>query len=139
MTKFIRLPYHSQELARSGITDETANAAGIHSETRHDWLTALLGWRVPKKLAPAIVFPFRIVDGDNGYCRIKPDVPRRQQERAIKYESPKGRPGQVYIPPKTFAVLNNADHGLLITEGEKKALKADQEGQPCVGLVGVFG
>ena len=28
---------------------------------------------------------------------------------------------------------------LLITEGEKKSLKATQEGYPCIGLVGVFG
>jgi putative DNA primase/helicase len=28
---------------------------------------------------------------------------------------------------------------LLITEGEKKAAKADQEGLPCIGLVGVYG
>ena len=27
----------------------------------------------------------------------------------------------------------------MITEGEKKAAKADQEGFPCIGLVGVWG
>ena len=133
------LPQHVQELKRSGITLETATAAGIYTETRHDRITALLGWRVPRKLAPALVFPFRTTDGDNGYARIKPDVPRVQQGKAVKYESPTGRPNQIYIPPGTFAVLNDADHGLLITEGEKKSLRADQDGLRCIGLVGVWG
>ena len=42
-----------------------------------------------------------------------------------------------YFPPGTLSALKDPTQPLLITEGEKKALKADQEGFPCIGLGGV--
>jgi putative DNA primase/helicase len=91
-------------------------------------------------MGSALVIPFRGLEGDNGYCRLKPDTPRRNQNgKPIKYESPKSRPNQVFIPPNTFRVLSDPTAELLITEGEKKAAKADQDGFRCLGLVGVFG
>src|SRR5262249_11089176 len=36
-------------------------------------------------------------------------------------------------------VLKDPQTPLIVTEGEKKAAKADQEGFPCIGLVGVYG
>ena len=86
-----------------------------------------------------LVFPFLNVDGSNGYARVKPDQPRRQNHRVVKYESPRGRPNEVFVPRRTCDVLNDATVPLLITEGEKKAPCADQNGLPCLGLVGVWG
>jgi putative DNA primase/helicase len=44
-----------------------------------------------------------------------------------------------YFPPGTLGALKDPRISLVMTEGEKKAAKADQEGFPCIGLVGVYG
>jgi putative DNA primase/helicase len=134
------LPHHQRELEASGLTATTIRAAGIYSEAKYENLAALLGWRkCNKKLAPAIVFPFRAADGANGYARVKPDRPTVIGGKPAKYLSPKGQPNQVYIPPGVAEVLQRPEVELLITEGEKKSLKATQEGFACLGLVGVYG
>jgi putative DNA primase/helicase len=134
------LPHHLAELRKSGLSDATIVAAGIESETNYQRLAALLGWRkLPKRMAPALVFPFVSAEGQNGYCRIKPDNPRRIGKRVVKYESPLGRANEIYLPPGVVDCLNRPDAELVLTEGEKKSLKATQEGFACIGLVGVYG
>lgn len=135
---------HYDELRASGLTDETIERAGIHTETRQSTQAVLLGWtNVPAKMGPAIVFPFHRADGTNGYSRLKFDHPREQTKNGkksrIKYESPRGVPNEIYIPPGTFEALDNPQVDLLLTEGEKKALCADQHGFKCIGLIGVYG
>src|SRR5262249_33513101 len=46
---------------------------------------------------------------------------------------------RAYFPPGTIAALKDPSAPLVITEGEKKSAKADQEGFPCIGLSGVYG
>jgi putative DNA primase/helicase len=134
------LEHHLAELQRSGLTDETIRAAGVYSEVDTGKLSALLDWtRYPSKCAPAIVFPFTATDGRNGYCRIRPDHPRISGGKLVKYESPKGQPNQIYIPPGVADALGDPQRELLLTEGEKKSLCASQYGFPCIGLVGVLG
>lgn len=134
------LPHHLAELRKSGLSDSIIVAAGIQSVANPQRLEAILGRRkMPKRMAPALVFPFVSAEGQNGYCRIKPDNPRRKGERVVKYESPIGRANEIYLPPGVAEVLNRPDAELLLTEGEKKSLKATQEGFPCIGLVGVYG
>ena len=141
ITDFLR--HHITELQASGLTDETILASGIKSETSHAALRLLLNWpAMPKRMASGIVFQFRDSAGNlNGYSRFKPDAPRKDRNgKPIKYESPRGQPNHIYIPPNTAAALVAEQLAmLLITEGEKKSLAADQAGIPCLGLVGVFG
>ena len=77
----------------------------------------------------------------NGYTRLKPDRPRKSKDdgKPIKYESPKGSTNRAYFPPHTLAALPDPTKPLIVVEGEKKAAKADQEGFPTLGLVGVWG
>ncbi len=134
------LPHHLQHLRTSGLSDATICAAGIYSETNPQKLAAILNWRKPtKNLAPALVFPFVDADGHNGYCRIRPDTPRKIKGKSVKYESPKGTSNKIYLPPSVARVLDDPQTELLLTEGEKKSLTATQAGFPCIGLVGVFG
>lgn len=134
------LPHHQRELEASGLTAAAIRASGVYSETKYENLAAVLGWRkCNKKLAPAIVFPFRAGDGVNGYARVKPDRPMTIGGKPAKYLSPKGQPNQVYLPPGAADVLQRPEVELLITEGEKKSLKATQEGFACLGLIGVYG
>lgn len=134
------LPHHLKDLRKSGLTDETIAAAGIYSETDYDNLKVILGCTYrPKKLAPALVFPYLDQGGQpSGYQVIKPDRPRIKADKPIKYEAPQGRPSRIYIPPRTHGVLNDPSCELIITEGQKKSLCADQHGFPCVGLAGVW-
>src|SRR5262249_38242186 len=62
---------------------------------------------------------------------------RTGKERKVKYEAPIGVSNRAYIPPDTLAVLNDPTVPLIATEGEKKALKATQEGFATIGLAGV--
>jgi putative DNA primase/helicase len=134
------LPHHLVELRRSGLTDDTIRAAGIRSEVSPIKVAALLDWkRCSSKICPVMVFPFIDADGRNGYSRIKPDRPRRIAGDPVKYESPRGQPNQIYLPPGVAGILDDPTCELLITEGEKKSLCATQSGFPCIGLVGVFG
>ena len=134
------LDHHVRHLRESGLTDATIKAAGITSETSPEKLAAILGMRKPTKaLAPAIVFPFVDANGGNGYYRVRPDTPRTLKGKPVKYESPRGQPNRIYIPPGVAQVLTDTAAELVITEGEKKALAATQAGFSCIGLVGVFG
>ena len=134
------LDHHIAELRRSGLTDETLRAAGIYSEIAPIKLASILDWKkYPSKCCPAFVIPFTDADGRNGYARVKPDRPRLSGGKPIKYESPKGQPNQIYLPPGVADVLADPKRAFLLTEGEKKALCLAQNGFPCIGLVGVLG
>jgi len=55
-----------------------------------------------------------------------------------KYLQPTGSDVRLYIPSMVRSKLSDTNMELMITEGEKKTLKAVQEGFNCVGLGGVW-
>jgi len=134
------LDHHRKELHASGISDELIAKAGIYSEASYNDLSAIVGWKsIDRKAAPAIVFPHFKPDGSrSGYHTIKPAVPIKRGDRESKYLAPSKQPPQPYFPPGTQAVLTEPTAELLITEGQKKALAADQHGFHCIGLLGVW-
>jgi hypothetical protein len=141
---------HQRELRESGLTDETVCAAGIRSLDRKreaDEITKTLRWGRPYegRYGDCWVIPYPNPDGTpSGYARLKFSKPRAGEDKktgerkTVKYEAPKGVPNRAYFPPRTLPVLQDPAVPLLVTEGEKKALKADQEGFPTVGLSGVW-
>jgi hypothetical protein len=136
------LPQHRADLERSGLSDEQISACGFYSVTDPSQVAELLRWKRPaSQLGPCLAIPFHGADGANGYVRLKPDTPRKGKGdgKPIKYESPLGLPNRLYVPPGTRSALASAEAPLILTEGEKKAAKADQEGIPCLGLVGIYG
>jgi hypothetical protein len=136
------LSQHVADLRRSGLSDNQIQACGFHSITDGVQLNTWLRWRSGgERLGPCLAIPFRDCQGKvNGYVRLKPDKPRTDADgKPVRYESPKGQPNRAYFPPRTVAALNDPTIPLLITEGEKKAAKADQEGFACIGLTGVYG
>jgi hypothetical protein len=137
---------HRDELHASGLSDAQIEACGFYSlgPTATDELRTILNWSKPGsvgKLLPGWAIPFPRADGTvNGYARVKLDNPRRDKNnKPIKYESPLGVGNRAYFPPGTIPALADPAVPLVVTEGEKKAAKADQDGFPCVGLVGVYG
>jgi putative DNA primase/helicase len=131
------------DLHRSGLSDDQINRCRFYSLQTTESVQKVLRWRrYDGKLGNCLAIPFVTANGeDSGYCRLKPDWPRKSKEdgKPIKYESPKGSNNRAYFPPDTLAVLHDPSKPLLITEGEKKSAKADQEGFPCIGLVGAHG
>jgi Domain of unknown function (DUF3854) len=142
------LAQHLDDLRRSGLSDEYIAACGFRSATNQAKIARSLRWKRPMKGAgfgPCLAIPFVNPDGKpNGYWRFKPDKPRIKNEKPVKYESPlsNGDPAfgnRAFFPPGTRRVLADAAIPLILTEGEKKSAKADQEGFPTIGLVGVWG
>jgi putative DNA primase/helicase len=138
------------------LTDATIAAAGLYCEADGDHVKELLGnylsVKNARKMGPCLVFPYTDRNGEpmvwaNGdgiarpFVRIKPAKPRadkRKKGKFHKYESPAGSTPRAYFPPSTRAALGDASIPLLITEGEKKGLAADQYGFPCIALGGVW-
>jgi putative DNA primase/helicase len=126
---------------RTALNDATIQVARFSSVTHPEEIAGILRWKsYYGGLGACLCIPYLDSQGEpSGYCRLKPDTPRKDKEgKPIKYEAPKGKPNRLYVPPGTFASLADAARLLLITEGEKKAAKADQEGFACVGLSGVW-
>lgn len=147
LDKYSLLPAHAEDLLRSGITVEQAMAAGIRSIDDPSLIGGILEWSgSAAKLGPCMLFTFRRSDGTLAadYFRLKPDRPRVEAKgdkegKPIKYESPIGKPNRAYFPPGVSDQLVDPNTPLVITEGEKKALKATLDGFPAIGLVGVWG
>src|SRR5262249_34362777 len=137
------LPQHLADLRKSGLSDATIRDCGFGSLTARGHVWRAFNWETDYmgQLGPCLASPFFDAEGKpTGYCRLKPDKPRKGKDgKPVKYESPRGVPNQPYFPPGTLAALRDPSQSLVITEGEKKAAKADQEGFPCIGLAGVYG
>jgi putative DNA primase/helicase len=135
-------PRHLADLRRSGLSDEQIARCGFHSLLTAASVQAVLHWRGHgRELGDCLAMPFTDAEGKpTGYCRLKPDCPRKGKEdgKQVKYESPKGSSNRAYFPPGTVAALNDPSAPLIMTEGEKKAAKADQEAFACIGLTGVW-
>lgn len=134
------LPPHLKELRASGLNDQIILAAGIHSETDRVRLAIHLRRnKYPRTWGPAIVYPFRDLNGDHRACRIKPDYigESTNGEDRPKYLSPSESGVLVYFPPGVADRLESTENDLILTEGEKKSLRLVQEGFTAIGLTGV--
>jgi len=129
--------HHRQKLYGSALTDETIDRMGFRTETDPREITRILNWRRPaKNLGPCLVLPYHHADGTrNGFARVRPDRPRTG---GGKYEQPAGASGRAYFCPGAVDAIRTPRAPVGITEGEFKALSADQSGCPCIGLAGVW-
>lgn len=128
---------HWNDLRRSGLSDETIAAAGFYALSAIE-AQALLG-RDDVGSGMAIPYPGCAFRDGTPYVRVRLDVPLRVGDREARYLTKKGERNRLYVPPiLPSAVLSDPSIELAITEGEKKALKACQEGVLCVGLAGVW-
>src|SRR6266542_1918084 len=135
-------PEALEDLRKSGLSDATIAAAGLYTPAPGD-LPRLLSARLVDKVRHVLVFPY---DGaSHGIpmrradefvrCKLFPPV-SDGQGHTIRYYQRAGTPPRLYIPPPARAVLADPAVPLLITGGEKKALKANQDGLACVAVGG---
>lgn len=130
--------HHRKMLAKSGISDERAQARGYETVNDRGRLidlgVAQAGRRVPGLLVPSLR-----VDGSTWGYQYRPDTPRTDGKgREIKYETPVGQRNGIDIPPGTGEAVGDPSVPLLVTEGTKKADCAAERGLCCVALPGVW-
>lgn len=123
-------PNHREELMKvSGLSEETIREAGIHSE--HDKIKLLSMLNRRGKIwnyGSSLIIPYHDSSGAIFLNSVKPDRPPKRNGKVQKYLRPTGQPVRLFVPPKAFRQLKDPTVRLLVTEGEKKALKATQEG-----------
>lgn len=123
---------HLSDLQKSGLSDETIDQAGIKSVSPGQ-INKRLGFNVPG-LTSAYEIPY---PGCNGFSRYRCFY--EDGKNGPKYLQRKETGNHLYIPfslPRD--ILNDPTKRLYLTEGEKKALKACQEGLPCIALGGLW-
>lgn len=125
-------PDHLADLRISGLTDETIRASGLFSILGSELYRFVeRNYRCVKS---ALVFPY-----GNGFFRMKLFPPLRTADgKTIRYLQPSGTQPRFYIPRLTEPYLLDPKSILYITEGEKKALAANQNGIPTIAIPGVW-
>jgi hypothetical protein len=125
-------PDHIADLRKSGLSDETILKADIKS-VPPDMINKKLGFNI-SDLTSCYEIPY-----DKNFSRFKAFYGDHQYDKKHpKYLQRKNTGNRLYIPPEVRPLLSNPDIHLCITEGEKKALKATQEGLPCIALSGLW-
>lgn len=122
-------PDHLADLRKSGLTDSMIEQAEIYTVSPDD-IKNIFGWNVPVK--SLLAFPYL----GTSFVRYKlfPPYKKQGEKRAQKYFQQANTIPRLYFPPNFDS---NADV-IAFTEGEKKALKAVQEGINCIGLGGIW-
>lgn len=130
MKKSALHPLHLADLRESGLTDQTIQEARIES---------VVPGRITKELRfniPAIVSMYRIPYPGTDFSRYKCFY--SAEKTGPKYLQRKDTSNRLFIPDIVRPIFDDTSVHLYVTEGEKKALKATQEGICCIGLSGLW-
>jgi len=126
---------HLADLRASGISDETIGRAGlatVSAEEAEDYLGYSPG-------SACLVFEY---PGPEPYYRLKPARPLTGPDGTRrKYLAAKESGNRLYLPTGFISPedITDTDVALIITEGEKKALRACQEGHKAAAIPGAWG
>lgn len=131
--------HHCEELKKSGLVDETIRLSGIYSANSNE-IADLVGLDPNWIQSDGYVIPYYDSNGLIVQKRPRLDRPPIGKDgRPCKYLTAKGSENRIYFPPNLKKeILEDVSQDLIITEGEKKALKACQEGLNCIALPGVW-
>ena len=119
-------PEHYKDLQKSGLADDTIRDAGIKSVPSAQ-IHKKLGFTISGLLSMYEI-PF-----DDKYSRFRAFYEAGKEfdkdgKHKPKYFEIKGSGNRLYMPSNVTPVLGDVSIPIDITEGEKKALKACQEG-----------
>ncbi|RZB36395.1 MAG: hypothetical protein SRB2_02220 [Desulfobacteraceae bacterium Eth-SRB2] len=120
-----------KDLELSAINEETAKNVGLYSMQTQD-LVCKFGFSLPVETT-GLIFPY-----GNGFFRVKFFPAVKTNDGSMKYGQPKGSKSHLYILPAVQEILGDPSIKLGFTEGEKKCLKALQEGLHYIGLGGLW-
>ena len=116
---------------KSGLSDEIIKQALIKAVPPND-INRRFGFNIPG-LTSCYEIPY-----DEHFSRFKAFYDDTINGKRPKYMQRKDTGNRLYIPSTIRPVINDPSIPLYITEGEKKALKATQEGLYCIGLSGLW-
>lgn len=128
----------SQDLKRSGLHEKIIENAGIKPLDQQDLRHIARGFNnsFMGRAEAGMKIPYLHTD-DFFRVRLYPAV--EFDNRKVKYVQETDRSNHLYFPPGVSNEDLTGNDRILLTEGEKKALKAVQEGLPCLGLSGIWG
>src|SRR5262249_23065961 len=126
---------HKADLLKSGLTLLTVQEHGIHSVPPRQFVNHL-GFN-DERITSLLCF---LYPGEGEFCRDKvfPCNLKDKDGHGLRYLQRKNTGCRLYIPILASRFLKDAGVSLRLTEGEKKALKACQEGYPALGLGGLW-
>jgi hypothetical protein len=133
----VLLPHHAELLRASAISDAVATARGYRSVTKK---AELLRLRFSERQArvPALLLPVWDVTGRIALYQARPDEPRVETGKVIKYETQLGARMTIDVPPSIRGQLGDPSIPLWISEGIRKADAAVSAGLCCIALLGVW-
>lgn len=118
---------HRDDLVKSGLSIETIEEAQLYS------VPPIIFKKLPAQMTAVtsmLAFPYPQTDGFVRY-KLFPPIGK------MKYYQEKGSGCHLYTP-KLFLDAISKGQEVYITEGEKKALRACQEGFPCGAVGGLW-
>jgi hypothetical protein len=118
---------------RFGLLQETVHAAGLR-RIAAAYIRERFGLPVP---SAGVLFPY---PGCNGFARVRLDQPFQAPgwDKPAKYLTAPGAGNHLYLPPNLPADALVGIAPLVLTEGEKKALRACEVGIPCIATAGIW-
>lgn len=124
----------------SGINKQTIRKSKIYSINKN--AAKRSGFTNSIKSGGYIIpYPYLLEEGiDHSYLRFKPDIPvNTDNGKPAKYLTKTGDISRIYRPVNLpVKILLDPTCSLIITEGEKKSVKATQEGFNTIALPGVW-
>ncbi|MGC4190481.1 MAG: DUF3854 domain-containing protein [Thermomicrobiales bacterium] len=131
------LPQHQALIDGSGIDPEVAAARGYRSVTTKAEMQRL-GFSAAQARVPALLIPVYDVHGQIATYQARPDEPRIQNGKPLKYETPRGSHMVLDVPPTCRDRLGDPSIPLFITEGARKADAAASHDLCCIAVLGVW-
>ena len=134
-------PKHLADLTASGLSDSDIESMGVYSVDGLGLSNGVLGLGNAASSWPASGYAIPYFDKNGQLCGTRYKVFWTEEldndgHKKPKYMSPSLSDWQTYYPCSVHSMLINSDY-IIITEGEKKAVKASSSGYPCIALPGV--
>jgi len=126
-------PEHLADLRGSGINDDTIDLMGLHSVRPQD-IPKEVGWN-PEKVESLLAFPYPGLNFKR--FKVFPSFTNKNGSK-VKYLQRKGTGVHFYVLQPVQRILPNPSAPIYFTEGEKKAVKAVQDGLMTIGLGGLW-
>lgn len=129
---------HRQMLEKeSGISADVIAERGYKTVDRPVRLREL-GFTPNQCRVPTLLLPVWNVHGEIGLYQSRPELPRVQDGKVIKYETPRGSKMALDVHPSIRHMLGNPKTPLWVTEGVKKADALVSQGCCAIALLGVW-
>ncbi|MDM7998737.1 MAG: DUF3854 domain-containing protein [Dehalococcoidia bacterium] len=132
------LQRHFDHLLSSAITIDVMKERGYQSILGEAQLKEL-GFTKGQRRVPGLLMPIWSPNGKVGNHQFRPDHPRIDKGKPVKYEIPKGSRICLDVPPTCRSLVTDPSIPLWVTEGIKKGDSLASHGVCSISLLGVWG